>query len=317
MSQHSVFSRPSGVALLACLCCLLWGSAFPSIKLGYAQFHIATGDVPSKLVFAGWRFVMAGALLLLWARATGRAVWQLSAAQWRQVVALGLLQTSLQYVFFYIGLAYTTGAKGSIMNATSVFFGVIMGHFLYTNDRLTWAKALGCVIGFAGVLVVNFHADLLDFQFDWRGEGFVVVAALVLTLGVVFGKRVSQGMDAAVMTAHQLTVGGLALLLVGYALGGHLVGSAPGQEGAGAVTALGAALLLYMALLSAVAFAVWSLLLKHNPVGVISVFNFLIPVFGVLLSALLLGESVWEWKYAAALLLVCSGIALVTRPRKA
>lgn len=311
MNQHPIFSRHASVVALACLCCMLWGSAFPSIKLGYAEFHLAATDVPSKLVFAGWRFALAGALLLLWAQATGRAVWQLSAPQWRKVAALGLLQTSLQYVFFYIGLAYTTGAKGSIMNATSVFFGVIMGHFLYANDRLTWPKAMGCVLGFSGVLVVNFHADLLDFQFDWRGEGFIIVAALVLTLGLVYGKRVSQGMDAAVMTAHQLTVGGLALLAAGYALGGHLVGQG------GSITVLGMGLLVYMALLSAVAFAVWSLLLKYNPVGMISVFNFLIPVFGVLLSALLLGESVWEWKYAAALLLVCSGITLVTRPKKA
>ena len=73
-------------------------------------------------------------------------------------------------------------------------------------------------------------------------------------------------------------------------------------------------LLLYMALLSSVAFAVWSLLLKHNPVGMIAAFNFLIPVFGVALSAIFLGESLLRWSYLAALVLVCAGIWLVTRP---
>jgi drug/metabolite transporter (DMT)-like permease len=73
-------------------------------------------------------------------------------------------------------------------------------------------------------------------------------------------------------------------------------------------------LLLYLALLSSVAFAVWSLLLKHNPVGMIAAFNFLIPVFGVSLSAVFLGESMLRWSYLIALILVCAGIGLVTRP---
>ena len=76
------------------------------------------------------------------------------------------------------------------------------------------------------------------------------------------------------------------------------------------------ALLTYMVLLSAVAFALWSLLLKHNPVGLVSVFNFLIPVFGVVLSAIFLGESMFEWKNLVALILVCGGIWMVSTAPK-
>ena len=71
--------------------------------------------------------------------------------------------------------------------------------------------------------------------------------------------------------------------------------------------------MVYMILLSSVAFLLWTLLLKYNPVGMISVFNFLIPIFGALLSALFLGESILELKNLIALSLVCSGIWLVTR----
>lgn len=68
-----------------------------------------------------------------------------------------------------------------------------------------------------------------------------------------------------------------------------------------------------MALLSSVAFAVWSELLKYNKVGTIAMFNFLIPVFGTLLSAIILGENIFDIKILIALILVCTGIFLVYR----
>lgn len=63
--NSSLLSRPTAVLLLATFCCLLWGSAYPAIKHGYAMFGIARHDVASQMVFAGVRFVAAGLLLLL------------------------------------------------------------------------------------------------------------------------------------------------------------------------------------------------------------------------------------------------------------
>jgi drug/metabolite transporter (DMT)-like permease len=109
-------------------------------------------------------------------------------------------------------------------------------------------------------------------------------------------------MDAAVMTGWQLLLGGLVLTAMGLAGGGHF-----GSFSIGA-----GVLVLYLAAVSAVAFALWSLLLKHNPVSDVAIFNFEIPVFGVVISALVLGESIFEWKNLVALVLVCFGIWLVT-----
>ncbi len=69
-------------------------------------------------------------------------------------------------------------------------------------------------------------------------------------------------------------------------------------------------------MLSSAAFALWSILLEYNRVSLVTAFNFMIPVFGTLLSAMFLGETILEWKNAAALLLVCGGIWLVTREEK-
>ena len=289
--------------LLACLCCLLWGSAYPAIKNGYALFAIAPDDIPTKMVFAGYRFVLAGGLLLLMAALTQRPLFDLSWKNLRQITTLGLTQTTLQYIFFYIGLAYTTGVKGSIMNATGTFFSVLLAHFIFKNDQLSWNKVLGCMVGFMGVMVVNFNQTLLDFHFTLLGEGFVVIAAFILSAGSIYGKKVSQSMDSIILTGYQLAIGGLVLVLGGYLTGGELTG----------FTLKSSALLLYLALLSSVAFALWATLLKYNRVGLVAVFNFLIPVFGAILSAAFLGERILEWKNLAALLLVCTGIWLVTK----
>lgn len=299
-----VFQRPRNVVLMATLCCLLWGSAYPAIKGGYALLGIDRGDTAAQLSFAGYRFVLAGLLLLGLARAMGRPVLALALAQWAQVGLLGLTQTALQYVFFYVGLAHTTGVKGSILNATGTFFSVLLAHFVFHNDRLSRRKALGCAVGFVGVMVVNLRAGGpgMDGGFTLLGEGFIVIAALVLSAASIYGKGLSQRLDPMVMTAWQLAIGGLLLALAGHAGGGRLSGFGWASS----------ALLGYMAVLSAVAFALWAALLKHNRVGTVTVFNFLIPVFGAVLSALFLGEAILAWRNLAALGLVCAGIWLVT-----
>ncbi len=303
MNPHPFFSNRKVVFLLAALCCLLWGSAYPAIKNGYAMFGIAPDDIPSKMVFAGYRFVFAGLLLMVMALITKREIFKLSWRNLRQITTLGLTQTSIQYIFFYVGLAYTTGVKSSIMNATGTFFSVLMAHFIYQNDRLSLNKVIGCLIGFAGVMVVNFNRDLLDFRFTLLGEGFVVIAAFILSAASIYGKKISQKMDSIILTGYQLAIGGVALTVAGYVTGGSLTG----------FTLKSSALLFYMVLLSSVAFALWTILLKYNRVGMVTIFNFLIPIFGAILSAIFLGESILEWKNVIALALVCSGIWLVTK----
>lgn len=289
------------MGLVATLCCLLWGSAYPVIKLGYVAFAIAPEDIPSKYVFAGYRFVLAGLLLLLIAKLNGSRFSALSARSWAGLTGLGILQTGVQYLFFYVGVANTTGVKGAIMNATTTFFSVGLAHYFYRNDKLNRYKIIGCLLGFAGVVIVNFQSGLLAFSFRWTGEGFVILAALTFSIAALWVKRITQTVDVLLTTGFSLLIGGAALALLGLGFGGRVV----------AFTWTSAGILLYLVILSSVAFCLWNLLLKYNKVGQISIYNFLIPVFGTLLSGLLLGEQVLEMKNLAALILVSLGIRLV------
>lgn len=290
------------VAALATLCALLWGSAVPAVKTGYILLDLAPDDTLSLVLFAGIRFTLAGLLLLAYAAATGKAVVG-TRSDLGRVALLGLISTAVQYIFYYIGLAHSTGVKVSITTSTSTFFSVILAHFIYANDRLSMRRIVGCLIGFAGVVIVNIASTGFDLNISLLGEGFIIVAAIMFSLAGIYGKRVSRQMDVTVMTGWQLALGGAVMSAIGLAGGGHL-----GSVGPEAMLLLG-----YLAVLSATAFALWSLLLKHNPVGTVAIFNCLIPLFGVTLSALFLGENIFEWKNLIALLLVVTGIVLVTQ----
>lgn len=303
MDNKVFFTNKKIVIILASFCCILWGSAYPGVKSGYMLFKINTDDLFSKLSFAGYRFIIAGLMVLLISIFFSKNIFSLTKEDMKQLVILGITQTTLQYIFFYIGLANTTGVKGSIMNSTTTFFSVILAHFLYANDRITLKKALGCILGFIGVILVNFNSNILDFSFKFTGEGFIIIAALVFSASAIYGKKLSEHIDVMLTTGYQLLIGGIGLLLLGIINKGYVTN----------FTVSSTLILLYLALLSALAFTIWTILLKYNKVGEISIFNFIVPISGAILSSIFLGETILEWKNAIALILVCIGIYIVNK----
>lgn len=300
MDKTKFYTNRKNIVLLATLCCILWGSAYPSIKIGYSLFNI--DDIGSKLVFAGYRFALAGILVLLFEAITTKNIFDFSKRQFGQITILGLTQTALQYIFFYIGLSYTTGVRGSIINGTGTFVSIILAHFIYKNDKLNFNKIIGCIIGFLGVVIVNFNGQSLEgSSFSFKGDGFVMIAAIIFAASAIYGKKITQIQKPSIVTGFQLFIGGVILTILGWILGGSLKG----------FTITSVVLLIYMALLSSVAFVIWTELLKYNKVGIISVFNFLVPIFGTLLSAIFLGENIFDIKILIALIFVCYGIFLV------
>ena len=298
----ALFAAPAAAVILAIVCNCLWGSAFPFIKMGYRLFAIDSADTASILCFAGVRFMLAAVLVWLCGLALNRRPLPMPKGRvLAQCCGLGLWQTALQYFFYYSAAAALTGAFGGILNSTQSFLGVILAHFVYGKaDRMTRSKALGCVLGFGGVLV----ATLGD-----HGGGSAWGMIAMLTASVIFAfagpwnKSVTQKADSFSVCCINLGVGGLALAVAGFAMSGRLAPQ----------SAAGLPVLLFLAFISGAGYVLWALLMKNNPVSRIAVFGLLIPVITVLLSALLNGETLMDWRYLAALVLVCAGICLVNR----
>ena len=281
MKKNKFLDTGLGVFLAAILANLLWGSASPCIKLGYQLFQISSDAVMSQIFFAGIRFTLAGVLTVIFGSLTEHRLLVPGKGSAGMLIALALTQTILQYTFFYMGLSKAPGYKGSVISPSSVFFAVLLATIVLRQEKLTVRKILGCVIGFAGVVLVSLQNAGDAGGFRWDGEGFLVLAAFSYACSTVLIKRFSQRENPVTLSGYQFIIGGFVMAAVSFLGGGRLQ----------PVSAKAWLLMLYLGLLSAVAYTLWSLLLQRHPVSHITVYSFANPVFGVILSALLLDEG--------------------------
>ncbi|WP_197090969.1 DMT family transporter [Bacillus sp. FJAT-27231] len=291
------------VVAIAVFCSILWGSAFPVLKLSYEELKMNEEDLAAKIVFAGIRFMMAALLLLFIMFCADRKALKLSWRQWPAVMSLGLMSTSIQYSLFYIGLAHTSGMKGAILNSCGTFFTVFLAHFIYSNDRLNWRKVFGLTAGFGGIILANWGQGTSG-GFSFFGEGFMVLSGLVSAFGTFLSKRLASDIHPFTLTGWQMFAGSLFMLIIGTPnLESHSMTFTPNAW----------VLLGYSVFISAAAFALWNSLLKFNKAGEIALYRFVMPVSGTLLSALFItGEHVTA-NIFSALILVAVGITVVSR----
>jgi len=294
------------VIFIALFCAVLWGSAFPVLKVSYAELGIAPDDRYAIIVLAGIRFFIASLLIFTLIVVGIRLSPKVKIAMLPQLFLLGLLQISLMYFFFYNGLANTTGMKGAILSSAGIFFVVVLAHFVYVDDRLDWRKLLGLIAGFSGIVLINSGKNF-TFDFSWQGEGFMIFSGLVSALGTILAKRISKEVHPFVLTAWQMLLGSVLLIAVGL----------PGLKPHAMVfTNKALLLLLYSAFLSAIAFSLWYAILKYNKAGEISVYKFMTPVSGTMLSALFIPGERFTLNMFMALALVALGVIIVNYQRK-
>lgn len=283
-------------AALAIFCTLLWGTAFPFIKVGYAQFGIEGNDIGSKLLFAGARFTLAGIMVLFIFLVKNKHLPKIEKNGIMPVMLLGSVQTFGQYIFTYIGIGFTSGANTSVITACATFFTVLFAPLFFKSDKLNVCKIIGCILGFCGVLCVNSGGGVTaDTLF---GDFMILMSTLSAAAGNFISKGIVRDREPISVTGFQLLFGGILLLIAGFVTGGKLDFSS--------IKAL--LVLLWLAFVSAAAFAIWTALLKHHHASRICVFNLLVPVFGTLLSGIMLDESVFGIEMIVSVVLICAGI---------
>ena len=252
-------------------------SPFCAVHFGGARFPVSNWDmrgwiskereVRSYLQVTG--FFLSGIFTFVIGCAVERKFLTMKRSSVWHIFRQGLLQTTVQYVCFYIGLACATGAKSSIINASQGFVAIIASHFMLKSEKMTWKKTIGCILGLAGVVTVNLSPGAWGSGFSMKGEGMILICTIVYGISMVLLKMISDEESPMTITAYQTLMGGALLILIGIVMGGHV----------GGFTAKSAALLIYMALLSTAAFSIWTILMKYNPVGKVAVYTFTIPIF--------------------------------------
>lgn len=298
------FTKPLVVALCAIFCCILWGSAFPCVKIGYKLFAVDTNHAPSLMLFAGVRFTLAGLLVIAFGSIQKRKLLVPKPRNIWRVLIVALFQTCLQYTFFYVGLAHVSGVKSSVLNGLGVFFTILCACFIFRTEKFNLIKLLGCVLGFGGVVLINLGGDF-SFTFALVGEGFLIFSGLSSAIAAGFVKVFTKKEDTTALCGFQFLIGGCVLIIIGLSFGGRI-----NQISVGAVF-----MLIYLAFLSACAFTLQGHLLKYNPVSKVAVYKSSNPLFGAVFSAIILGESsqLLSWFTLLAIALVCLGIFIINK----
>lgn len=301
--KKTYLTRGWVVGLLAVICCALWGSAITTIKKGYFLMGIDSSDTAAIILFAGLRFTLAGVLVIIFECIHQKKVIRLAVRTIKLAFLLCLAQTVGQYFFFYIGVAHTSGVKSSIITGLGYFFAILMSCLIFKTEKINKRKLAGCILGFAGVVVMNLMGNQLDMGFRLSGEGALLLAQIAYALSTVLINKFSQKEAPVLLSGSQFFLGGLLLTGVGFCMGGRIY-----EITGGAIL-----ILLYLAFVSAVAYTLWSVLLAYNEVSRVAIYGFVNPLCSVLLSAAVLGEIAQAFNAGtlAALLLVSVGICIV------
>ena len=306
-SRHNgIYSNKAFLFIGAVFCCLLWGSAFPAIKIGCRELSISSDDIAAQILFAGIRFFGAGVAVVIFGSIKARQLILPKKSSVPNVLKLSFFQTVTQYFFFYIGLAHTSGVRASIVQGTNVFASLLVAGLIYKLEKLDMKKVAGCAIGFAGVVLVNIEgAGIGDGSF-LSGDFLIMISTLAFAFSSVLLKKYTKDESPAVLSGYQFAVGGAVLALTGLLMGGRIEYT----------SFAGVCSLFYLVFVSAAAYSIWGVLMKHNPVSKVAVFGFMTPFFGVVTSLIFLEDAAsFGWVHIVSLVLVCAGILTVNSSR--
>ena len=297
--MDSFFKKKRNVVFTAIFYTFLWGCAFPLVKICMQSFQIADADNTSKCLVAGIRFSISGVLALTWCVFTEERGLRVKPKEVKSILVYGVLSTSLQYAFTYIALSRIDGSKGAVYDQLCVFIIVLMGGIFFKEDKLTVKKSIGCILGFLGVIAINL--DGLSFSFNVAGEGIMLIAVICQTAAYFLAKGTASSISAPKLVGYGQLTGGILLCIFSLIMGGRIVN----------VNATAVITLCSLAFISSAAYILSLMPLKYFPASEISSFNLLITVFGVVMSALMLGENIFKWSYLVSLLLISFGIIMI------
>ena len=300
--KNSIFSNRKTAPFWAFFCAAGWSLAYPLIKLGYAQLHIASDDLGSKIGFAGIRFLFAGILVTILAIIQKRKfkVEQKSVVAW--LLLFALVNTALHYLFSYVGLGYLPSSRSTILDSMNGFFAIILSCIILEDDKFSKFKALGCILGFGGILLINIEPGQNFFQgISFRGDGMILLNALCGAFGGIITRIISKKMDMTVATGLSMTIGGGLLCIISVIIG-------PASKWTINIKSI--ITMVGLILISAVCFGVYNQLLAYHPISKIAIFNAFIPILGVIFSSIILGEPM-RIKYIIAGCMVAFGVYIM------
>lgn len=291
--------KTTGLALLTML---LWGSLFPTVKLGFAAYRVeSTADI---LLFAGIRFVICGGVICLFAAMRDRGSYRAVRGSVLPILLSGLFAIILHYSFTYLGLELTDSGRTALIKQIGALLYVCFSFLFIREDRPTPMKIVGALVGFLGIAALNVTAEGFSLAI---GDLLVLAASFCTVFSNVISKRVFARVAPMTATGVSQLFGGLVLFAVGWMMGGEVSFTFD--------TSL--FIMVYICAASVVSYCLWFGIVKSGELSRLFIIKFAEPVFACLFGALLLGEDILQARYLIAFLLISGGILLSHTKRKA
>ena len=280
------------------LLCLIWGSTWLVIKVGYG------GLGPSNV--AGVRFTIAAAVLAVIVPMVG-ARWPRGRTEWLLILWVGVLLFAGDYGLIYWGEQYIDSGLTAILFGTFPLITMIAAHLYVPGEHLTPRKLGGGVVAFAGVVAL--FGDRLHVNASEVGPMAAVIAAAVCAAVANVATKVhGKNLHPAALNASTMGIGAVLLLAMSAAAG-------EGVKLPHDITTWAA--VAYLSLVgSVVAFLIYFSLLKTWDATTVSFFGVFTPAIAIFLGAAVLGERLSIWSLAGSVLILI-GVALTLVRRKA
>lgn len=295
--QHSFLDRFSPYLLLV-LTILFWAGNFNLARAIHA-------DVP-PLGLSFWRWAVAALILLPFAWGSMREALPLAQEHWRLVLALAVLGIAGFNSLVYVGLQTTTATNGVLLQSVTPITMILLAG-LVLHEKSTLAQWAGIGVSLVGVLVIITKADwqvLQQLAFN-RGDMWIVLATLDWSLYTVLLRKLPQGLRGTPILGFSISLGALAILPL-YVYESVTFQTMP-------VTAVSVASIAYVAVFpSLLSYMFWNHATQKLGVNRTGQFSHLMPVFGILLATLLLGEHL-QFYHALGMLLVAAGLVLTNK----
>ena len=285
---------------------MLWGTAIPLIKSTYVELAIGREDTGLKILLAGIRFFLAGLMTFTYfkIRNKGHRI-DYKKINLKFIVILALIQTSLQYIFYYIGLSHVAGVKSSIIQSTNAFIVVLISAVLLPDDKVNPNIILALILGTLGIFITNYTGESLSGSLRFSGEGFILIATFFNALASVMLRKYGKGENPFIVTSFQFILGSLVLIVLGIALSGGFL----------PLTTKGMLMILYGSFISACAFSIWTWVLQQYSANEFGVYKLFIPIFGSLFSIIFLGEE-FTFKLVVGMALVLLGSLILNKKKQ-
>ncbi|MBC8418008.1 MAG: DMT family transporter [Desulfobacterales bacterium] len=293
MTQNTINNRdlPFSAATFTAFLCTLFGANAVAIKISLFGLGVFTT--------AGLRFGLAAIAIFLWAWATRRP-FVIKKGQSKQLLIVSLI-FALQLALLYLGFSKTTASRGVLLINTQPFFVLFLAHWFIPEDQITKNKVLGLLLGFSGMALVFLGKKGVTTEVE-IGDLMVLITAFLWACNTVYTKRIISEFAPFQIVLYPMVVSVPFFFLAGYIWDVKMITHLD-------LKVLSS--LIYQSLVTAsFGFVAWnSMLQKYGAVSLHS-FIFIMPIAGVLLGGLVLGEAI-TWDIILALAFIVSGIVVV------